>query len=98
MKFTDKQLDKPVGDLSVRELLNLIRAVRTGDYNEEKLFNDEWLSGLSALAKFLSVSKATVSRRLHEGVFDGAYIKSGHTFWFDRRKVRKLMDSNAVFK
>lgn len=98
MQITEQQLRMSVSQLSVKDLIGLMTAVLSGNISDEKFFNDEWIGGTSKLAKYLNCSKATISRRIKDGDFKGTFIKSGNTYWFDRKKIRKIIESGCNSK
>lgn len=96
MQFTDQQLNTPVSSLTVGELIKIIGDAQEAS-REEFFAKEEWIRGSLNLAKFMHCSKATVSRLVRRGVFDGAFIQSGNVYWFDRAKVKKLLFDNHIF-
>lgn len=94
MHITEKQLNAPISSLTVRDLINLFELANKGKLSKDKYFDEEWIGGLAELAKFMGCSKATISRMIKNGALKGTFIKSGHLYWFDRSKIRKLLESN----
>lgn len=96
MQFTEQQLNTPVSSLTIGDLLKILG--KTGNTNKDDFFDkEEWICGSQALAKFIHCSKPTISRLVKRGVFDGAYIRSGNVYWFDRAKIKKMLENNQIF-
>lgn len=89
MTFTDKELDRNVSQLTVRELIALIGMVNENPPQRTKVSEGEWINGLRDLAEFLSCSLSTVWRRLKNKELEGTYMKMGNRYWFDPKKVLK---------
>lgn len=97
MELTEQQLDMPVSQLSVRQLLALIGNVDFKKGTDGKLFGDGYLKGLDGLANYLSCSKASVSRYMKAGILKNTFIVSGRTHWFEKDKIDVLVKSNPIF-
>jgi hypothetical protein len=94
MQLSEKLLDKPVSELSVKELLSLIG--RNEDIqssaieNEQKLFDDEeWIRGWKDLAKFCDRSVPTVRSWYKQGLLDKATRKIGAFYLFNKEWLRQ---------
>lgn len=98
MQLSEQQLNTPLSKLTVKDFVKIIGEINLEANNLDKDdFFKEWLRGTAELAKFMHVSKPTVSRLIKKGKFDNAYIRSGNIYWFDRNKIRKMLEKNIIF-
>jgi len=89
MQFSEKLLDMPVSELSVRELLSLIShntAIKDTEVeNKEKLFNEEeWIRGWRNLSNFCDLSVPTLRSWYKHGT-----RKVGAFFYFNKAWLRQ---------
>lgn len=93
MQLSEQQLNMPVSQLSVKELIAIIHAASTGSINDDSLFNnEEWIISAASLADYIGVSKPTITRMIKDGTLEGSYIVKGHTYIFNRVKVKKMLE------
>lgn len=95
MAFTEKELDRNVSQLTVRELMGLIESFIQNTPKKEKVFDDTWINGVRELADFLSCSPTTIWRRVKNKDFEGAYLKVGKRYWFNRNKIIERMEGGS---
>lgn len=98
MKLSEQQLSMSLSQLSVKDFLSLMQMVKYGDNEEKEFFYpEEWIKGTAGLAKFAHTSRQTISHKLRDGLLDGMYIKTGNTYMFNTKKIRRLLESNTFF-
>jgi len=94
MQLSEKLLDTPLADLSVRQLLSILNMQKEGviplEKKEEKLFDEEeWIRGWANLAKFCERSVPTVRHWYEEGKLDPATRRIGAFYVFDKKWIRE---------
>lgn len=97
MQLSELELNKSVAQLSVRDLIGIISAANKGTFAGNNYFTTEnWIGGTAKLAKFLHLSKATISRRLKDGDFDGCFLRNGNTYWFNKEKICNILNTGLM--
>ena len=93
MQYSEKLLDTPVSELTLRELLTFLN--RNSDTQEssvrkdEKLVSDdEWICGWRNLAKYLDRSVPTVRAWYRQGKLDKGTRRVGTFFMFNKQWFR----------
>ena len=94
MQFSEKLLDMPVSELSVRDLLSLIGrntdSQEISAEQEKKLFDeDEWIRGWRNLSKFCDISVPTLRSWYKQGRLDKGTRRVGASYFFNKLWLRQ---------
>lgn len=95
--MADKNIDTPIWQLTLRELLELINNNKDLLKNPPKktITHPNYVYGIHGLAKLLGCSKSHASKLKNSGKFDSAIIQNGRKIIIDSAKALELFKKNT---
>lgn len=83
---------KPISELTVKELIFLLREINLVKDSPEP----EYIQGMKSLASFLGCSQRQARRIKASGKIDAAIIQTGKTILIDKQRLIELLKKQNV--